>query len=163
MRTRPKQGRTLTRSAVILTIAWIPRGCYQRGLSEGWPGWSRLLSRSLVQRAWANPSLVLSFLGFVHDIYEENMHDDNAIPVETNAEPTAFEDIAETFHPPGRRDLSFYIVLILAVIPLWSIAPLSWFFVIYSLHTGIIWSFTWRGWVSFVAALAEVRSTAHAY
>ena len=41
--------------------------------------------------------------------------------------------LAETLHVPPRRDLSFYLVLFVAVLPIWSIVPLSWAFVAYSL------------------------------
>jgi hypothetical protein len=57
---------------------------------------------------------------------------------------------------PRQRNLSFYLVLLVAVMPLWSIVPLSWLFVVYSLRTGIIWSFGWRGKAWFIAALCEV-------
>jgi hypothetical protein len=54
------------------------------------------------------------------------------------------------------RTLSFFLVLTIAVLPLWSIVPLSWFFVIYSLRTGVVGSFGWRGRAWFAAALCEV-------
>ncbi|TFY78761.1 hypothetical protein EWM64_g5252 [Hericium alpestre] len=62
---------------------------------------------------------------------------------------------SEKAHIRPSRDLSFYIVLFIAVIPLWSIPPLSWTFVVYFLRTGHIWSFTWWGKAWFAAALAE--------
>jgi hypothetical protein len=65
-------------------------------------------------------------------------------------------DLSEIVTPPRQRHLSFYLVLLVAVLPLWSIVPLSWFFVVYSLRTGIIWSFGWRGRAWFTAALCEV-------
>lgn len=67
------------------------------------------------------------------------------------------EDISETVHQHCQRDLSFYLVLILAVLPLWSVVPLSWAFVIYALWTGSIWSFTWKGQAIFALAMVEVR------
>ena len=75
-----------------------------------------------------------------------------------NAAKTAnlIEDISEALHLPRQRDLSFYLVLLLAVLPLWSVVPLSWAFVIYSLRTGSIWSFTWKGHTLFAFALVEV-------
>ena len=66
-------------------------------------------------------------------------------------------DIAESRHIPRRRDLSFYIVLIMAVIPLWSVVPAAWAFVLYALRSGKIWSFTWKGQSLFALALLEVR------
>lgn len=78
-------------------------------------------------------------------------------PIE-NGPQTAeiLEDISEKLHLPRRRDLSFYLVLIVAVLPLWSIAPLSWIFVIYSLHSGSVWSYTWKGQTLFAVALVEL-------
>ncbi|GJE84212.1 alpha/beta hydrolase [Phanerochaete sordida] len=80
-----------------------------------------------------------------------------AIPTENGAQATEIlEDISEKLHLPRRRALSFYIVLIIAVFPLWSVIPLSWAFVVYSLHSGNIWSYTWKGLALFAVALAEV-------
>lgn len=69
------------------------------------------------------------------------------------------EDIAETPYPTRSKDLSFYLVLFFAVLPIWTIVPLSWTFVIYALRSGQIWSFAWKGRLSFAVALCEVRST----
>lgn len=66
-------------------------------------------------------------------------------------------DLAEKLHTPARRDLTFYLVLFFAVLPIWSIVPLSWAFVIYALHSGLIWTFAWRGCGLFALALSEVR------
>ncbi|CCM03181.1 uncharacterized protein FIBRA_05303 [Fibroporia radiculosa] len=65
-------------------------------------------------------------------------------------------DLAEQIHPRRQRDLLFYIVLVVAVIPLWSIVPLSWAFVIYALRSGQVWAYAWRGQALFAAALCEV-------
>ena len=65
--------------------------------------------------------------------------------------------VAETPFPPPKRDLTFYLVLLIAVAPVWSIVPLAWGYVIYTLHTGSIWAFTWKGWCLFSLALCEVR------
>ena len=81
---------------------------------------------------------------------EKSAHSDVEQPA------TEFVDIAETLFKPPRRDLSFYIVLICAVIPLWSVTPASWAVVIYSLRTGAIWSYGWIGWAVFTVALVEV-------
>lgn len=87
-------------------------------------------------------------------------HTENAVE---NGPKTAeiSQDIAETHHTPRRRDLSFYIVLIIAVLPLWSVVPLSWAFVVYALRSGSIWSFTWKSQVLFALALTEVRPGNH--
>ena len=68
-------------------------------------------------------------------------------------------DAAEHVPPPRARDLSFYVVLFVAVIPLWLVVPSSWVFVVYVLRTGKIWTLAWRGRALFAAALCEVRSS----
>ncbi|KAI0068643.1 hypothetical protein BV25DRAFT_1873699 [Artomyces pyxidatus] len=70
---------------------------------------------------------------------------------------------AEEPHPHRSRDLGFYIVLFCAVIPLWSVPPLSWAFVLYSLHTGAIWTYAWRGTTLFTMALVEVFFSVYHY
>ncbi|PCH41076.1 hypothetical protein WOLCODRAFT_137175 [Wolfiporia cocos MD-104 SS10] len=72
-------------------------------------------------------------------------------------------DLAEQLAPSRTRDLSFYVVLFAAVIPLWSIVPLSWAFVIYSLRSGKIWTYAWAGRALFAAALCEVFFSVHHY
>ncbi|KAI0638154.1 hypothetical protein C8Q77DRAFT_414283 [Trametes polyzona] len=72
-------------------------------------------------------------------------------------------DLAERLHAPPRRDLTFYLVLVLAVLPIWSVVPLSWAFVVYALHSGLIWTFAWRGWGLFVLALGEVFFSVYHY
>lgn len=67
------------------------------------------------------------------------------------------KDIAENPHPPRPKDLSYYLVLLFAVIPIWSVVPASWAFVIYSLRTGKIYTFAWKGRLYFAVALCEVR------
>ncbi|KXN89654.1 hypothetical protein AN958_05521 [Leucoagaricus sp. SymC.cos] len=69
------------------------------------------------------------------------------------------DDVADVSELPAltrRRELSFYVVLLFLVIPFWSAIPLAWAFVIYSLHTGKIWSYAIKGQLAFVLALAEV-------
>jgi hypothetical protein len=66
-------------------------------------------------------------------------------------------DLSEIVAPPRQRNLSFYLVLIIAVLPLWLIVPFSWLFVVYTLRTGVIWSFGWRGRAWFATALCEVN------
>lgn len=67
-------------------------------------------------------------------------------------------DIAELPPPAHRRSLSFYVVLLFIVLPVWSAIPLAWTFVIYSLHTGRIWSYSARGQFCFALAFAEVST-----
>ncbi|GLB33884.1 hypothetical protein LshimejAT787_0107680 [Lyophyllum shimeji] len=64
-------------------------------------------------------------------------------------------DIAELPVPLRQRTLSFYAVLILLVIPLWSTLPLSWGFVIFSTFSRRITIFAWPGPL-FAVALCEV-------
>ena len=64
--------------------------------------------------------------------------------------------LAEALHTPPRRDLSYYLVLFVAVLPIWSVVPLSWGFFVYALHYGLLWTFSWRGWCLFALALSEV-------
>ncbi|KAI0796702.1 hypothetical protein C8Q75DRAFT_710801 [Abortiporus biennis] len=73
------------------------------------------------------------------------------------------EDIAEKVHPPRRRDATFYLVLLFAVIPLWSIIPLSWAYVVYVLHTGKIWHLSWKETSIFAFALSEVFFSVYHY
>ncbi|KAJ6515813.1 hypothetical protein C8R45DRAFT_957697 [Mycena sanguinolenta] len=65
-------------------------------------------------------------------------------------------DISEAPDRPRRRDLSFYLVAAFVVAPLRLVAPLSWLFVVYSLYTGSIWLFTWRGYLLFAFTLCEL-------
>ncbi|KAK7061796.1 hypothetical protein R3P38DRAFT_2831563 [Favolaschia claudopus] len=65
-------------------------------------------------------------------------------------------NIPEAPDSPRRRDLSFFIVALFVVAPLRLVAPLSWAFVLYTLYTGSISSFGWRGKLFYVLALCEV-------
>ncbi|KAJ7094688.1 hypothetical protein B0H15DRAFT_830514 [Mycena belliarum] len=65
-------------------------------------------------------------------------------------------DISELPDAPRTRDISFYFVAFVLVAPLRAVAPLSWAFVLYSLHTGSIWSFAWKGRLAFALAICEV-------
>ncbi|OSX60266.1 hypothetical protein POSPLADRAFT_1182745 [Postia placenta MAD-698-R-SB12] len=76
---------------------------------------------------------------------------------------TPVGDLAEHLLPTRRRDLSFYVVLFVAVIPLWSIVPLSWAFVIYTLRSGTVWTLSWPGRAVFATALAEAFFSVHHY
>jgi hypothetical protein len=68
-------------------------------------------------------------------------------------------DISEIPARVSRRDLSFYLVLFLVVLPFWSVVPLAWVFVIHSLRTGKIWVYS-KGYLTlFAISLAEVGVT----
>lgn len=71
---------------------------------------------------------------------------------------TKAQDLAEMLHPPRRKTLSFYLVLLIAVLPIWSIVPAAWAFVVYSLHSGLLWTFAWPGKVLLALALCEVSA-----
>ncbi|KAJ4478210.1 hypothetical protein J3R30DRAFT_3333115 [Lentinula aciculospora] len=62
-------------------------------------------------------------------------------------------DISDTIQ---RRTISFYAVLLFLVAPLWSAVPLAWAFVIYALHTGKFWSYSFLGLNLFAVAFLEV-------
>ncbi|KZT12486.1 uncharacterized protein LAESUDRAFT_668166 [Laetiporus sulphureus 93-53] len=83
--------------------------------------------------------------------------------METKKQQNTVTDISEQLPPARRRDLSFYIVLFVAVIPLWSVIPLSWAYVIYALRSGNIWTFAWCGRALFAAALCEVFFSVYHY
>ncbi len=85
----------------------------------------------------------------IQQVSDNVPHEDNVVKL--------LEDIAEKPYPPRARDLSFYLVLLFAVLPVWSTVPFSWAFVVYALRSGRIWSFAWRGRLSFAVALCEVR------
>ncbi|GBE79707.1 hypothetical protein SCP_0209080 [Sparassis crispa] len=74
---------------------------------------------------------------------------------------TVFYDISERLHPRPKRDVSFYLVLVGAVLPIWFMVPLSWAYVIYTLRTGQIWALGWCGRTLFIAALCEVFFNVH--
>ncbi|KAJ3882897.1 hypothetical protein F5051DRAFT_343702 [Lentinula edodes] len=65
-------------------------------------------------------------------------------------------DISELPDIIQRRTISFYAVLLFLVAPLWCAVPLAWAFVIYTLHTGRIWSYSLFGLTFFAIALSEV-------
>jgi hypothetical protein len=67
--------------------------------------------------------------------------------------------IDEEKHNIPTRSLSFYLVLLFAVAPIWLIIPICWVFVIHSLRSGWIWIFSWQGWICFAVALCEVCSS----
>ncbi|KAF8505788.1 hypothetical protein F5888DRAFT_1791769 [Russula emetica] len=65
-------------------------------------------------------------------------------------------------HTPTRT-LSFYLVLVFCVLPVWSIPILSWSFVFYELRGGGIWGLSWHGKALFTYALAEVLFSIYYY
>jgi pimeloyl-ACP methyl ester carboxylesterase len=65
-------------------------------------------------------------------------------------------DLSETPDLSQRRSISFYAVLLLLVAPLYCSVPFAWVFVIYVLHTGNIWSFSYPSLTLFIVAFAEV-------
>ena len=78
------------------------------------------------------------------------------VRMEYKAAEKAVLDLAEQLHISRRRDITFYVALFVGVIPVWSIVPLSWAFVLYVLRSGKIWSLSLFGSVVFIAALCEV-------
>lgn len=62
--------------------------------------------------------------------------------------------------PDQRRNItpSFWLALLFGVLPLWSQIPLAWAFVLYSIRTGFIWSYAWKGRLAFLLALFEVST-----
>lgn len=72
-------------------------------------------------------------------------------------------DIAEIPYILPARAWSFYTLFWLIVLPLWSVIPIAWSFVIYVLWTGNIWSFGWSGRICFAIAFSEVLFSVHHY
>lgn len=70
------------------------------------------------------------------------------------------DDPAEIPVSKRTRTWDFYVVLVVAVLPLVSVVAGSWLFVLYSLHTGRIWVYGYPGRLFFAAALAEVSHPA---
>ena len=70
-------------------------------------------------------------------------------------------DVPEAVVPTTRPTISYYLVLALAVIPVCAVTPASWCYVVYSLYTGSICTFTSRQYAFFAVALAEVRLRLH--
>lgn len=72
-------------------------------------------------------------------------------------------DGSEVMLPHARPRISYYLVLAFVVIPFCAVTPASWYYVIYSLYTGTVWSFTARQCVVFAVALAEVFFSVYHY
>lgn len=70
-------------------------------------------------------------------------------------------DGPEAILPATRPTISYYLVLAFLVIPFCAVTPASWCYVIYSLYTGTIWTFTLKQSAFFAVALAEVSSFLH--
>ena len=67
------------------------------------------------------------------------------------------QDGPEAILPTTRPTTSYYLIFALVVIPFCAVTPASWFYVVYSLYTGAIWTLTSRQYILFAIALAEVR------
>ncbi|TFK75836.1 hypothetical protein BDN72DRAFT_785882 [Pluteus cervinus] len=72
-------------------------------------------------------------------------------------------DLAEKPYPVHRYTLDFYLLLLLVVLPLWSLVPLSWGFVLFSVYTGSYWQHSWTRCAFVLAALCEVVFSAYYY
>ncbi|KAF8551453.1 hypothetical protein OG21DRAFT_1478115 [Imleria badia] len=64
------------------------------------------------------------------------------------------------FRPPPRT-LSYYLVLLCVVLPVWFITPFSWSFVIYTLYNAEFSSHGWNAKLFFAVALCEVLFTVY--
>lgn len=64
--------------------------------------------------------------------------------------------VSDVPHTTPARDLSFYAALVFIVLPVWSVPPLSWIYVLYTLHTGAVWTLSGVQMAWFLCALAEV-------
>lgn len=65
--------------------------------------------------------------------------------------------ISEHLRRLPTRTLSFYLVLVFCVLPVWSIPIVSWSFVLYEFRGGGSWGLSWQGKALFTYALAEAR------
>lgn len=72
-------------------------------------------------------------------------------------------DEPEVILPATRPTVSYYLVLVLIVIPFRAVTPVSWCYIIYSLYTGAIWASALKQHLVFVIALVEVGPPPHAY
>ncbi|TFK29412.1 hypothetical protein FA15DRAFT_752858 [Coprinopsis marcescibilis] len=72
-------------------------------------------------------------------------------------------DISELQEPLLRRTRCFYTTLFTLVLPIWSVIPLSWAFVLYSLYTGRVWLYKTLGVSFFLVALCEVFFSVYHY
>ena len=71
--------------------------------------------------------------------------------------------ISELPHQTPARSLSFYLVLIFLVLPVWSIPIFSWSFVLYELGGGGLWALSSQRKALFTYALAEVLQLLYLY
>jgi len=65
-------------------------------------------------------------------------------------------DGPEAIPPAARPAISYYLVLALVVIPFCAVTPASWCYVVHSLYTGAIWTFTPSQYAFLAVALVEV-------
>ena len=73
------------------------------------------------------------------------------------------QDGPEATLPATRPTTSYYLILTLVVIPFCAVTPASWFYAVYSLYTGAIWTLPSRQYVLFAIALAEVCPVSDLY
>ncbi|KAH8105879.1 hypothetical protein BXZ70DRAFT_917198 [Cristinia sonorae] len=73
-----------------------------------------------------------------------------------NGSPHLFDDISEKIHETRPRRLDFWAVLFLAVLPVWSVIPLSWAYVVYATYTGLLWRQEWASRILLAVASCEV-------
>ncbi|KAH6915372.1 hypothetical protein BKA70DRAFT_575633 [Coprinopsis sp. MPI-PUGE-AT-0042] len=71
--------------------------------------------------------------------------------------------ISEVPEIPRQRSRCFYSALFSFILPLWSVIPISWAFVIWSLYTGRIWLYRYPGLTLFTGALVEVFFSVYHY
>ncbi|EPQ59444.1 hypothetical protein GLOTRDRAFT_109691 [Gloeophyllum trabeum ATCC 11539] len=72
-------------------------------------------------------------------------------------------DPSEVALAARKRDVSFYLVLVFAVGPIWSIVPLSWAYVVYNLWSGRVWFLSWHEAAAFGAAVCEAFFSIYYY
>ena len=70
---------------------------------------------------------------------------------------------SEAVLPIPRQTISYYLISALVVIPFRAVTPASWCYVLYSLYTGSIWSYTPKQLSLFVVAIAEVGALLNEY
>lgn len=65
-------------------------------------------------------------------------------------------DPAERPHNNPKRALSFYLVALFTVVPVWSLTPISWAFVLYTIISGNLLRASWPSKAWFFVAFCEV-------
>ncbi|KAI0347262.1 hypothetical protein BDW22DRAFT_1480926 [Trametopsis cervina] len=84
-------------------------------------------------------------------------------PVAEVDKKQAVEDVSELFQPRPPRSWDYWLVLLVAVVPIWSVMPVSWGYVLYILWFGQVWTLGWKGRVGLVISLAEVCFSVYHY